>query len=64
MNSVVKFCVFAYNDRDDKLVVFSSASFPECCAVAQSLYSASDLEFKILNSEGQVLVSFYKPVTK
>lgn len=55
------FKVFAYNDQDDKLLVYQSASFPEAVSVAQALYSASELELKILNSKDDCIVSFIRP---
>lgn len=58
-----KYSVFAYNDRDDKLLVYQSASFPECVSVAQALYNASELELKILNSNDDCIVSFIRPLS-
>lgn len=58
-----KFRVFAYNDNDDKMEVYASASLEEAVSVAVALYRASDLEFRIFDSEAKSLnlvVSFIK----
>lgn len=58
-----KYSLFAYNDRDEKLLVYSSSSLEQIVSVACALYSASELEFKILDStlKDCAVVSFVKP---
>lgn len=56
-----KFRIYAYNDQDDKLEVYCTDSIEQAVSVACALYSASELELKILNSNGESLVSFIKP---
>lgn len=57
-----KFSVYAYNDQDDKLLVYQTASIEQAVSVACALYSASDLEFKILDSDNDCCVTFIKPL--
>lgn len=55
-----KFRIFAFNDQDDKLEVYRTDSLEQAVSVACALYSASELELKVINSDGDSLVSFFK----
>lgn len=55
-----KYSVFAYNDQDDKLKVYQSASLELAVSVACALFSACELEFKILDSNDKCIVTFFR----
>lgn len=58
-----KYNLYAYNDCDEKLLVYSSASLEQIVSVACALYTASELEFKVIDStlHDCAVVSFVKP---
>lgn len=56
-----RYRVFAFNDQDDKLEVYRTDSLEQAVSVACALFSASELELKVLNSIGDSLVTFFKP---
>lgn len=55
-----KYSVFAFNDQDDKLKVYQSASLEQAVSVACALFSACELEFKILDSSEKCIVTFFR----
>lgn len=55
-----KYSVFAYNDRDDKLKIYQTSSLEQAVSVACAVYVASELEFKILDSNDKCIVTFFR----